>query len=91
MHAASLSSYGWGGCDVGRQGNVARAIGTRRSVAQALRSPDGLDTPLTLCGSIRLKVLKIGAQITISVRRVKIAIASSSPGQQLFRSCSQTA
>jgi hypothetical protein len=36
------------------------------------------------CGSIRLKLLKIGAQITVSVRRVKIALASSYPLQALF-------
>jgi hypothetical protein len=36
------------------------------------------------CGSIRLKLLKIGAQITISVRRVKVALASSYPLQELF-------
>ncbi len=36
------------------------------------------------CGSIRLKLLKIGAQITISVRRVKIALASSYHLQALF-------
>jgi len=31
------------------------------------------------CGSIRLKLLKIGALVTISVRRVKIAMASACP------------
>ena len=31
------------------------------------------------CGSIRLKLLKIGALVTISVRRVKIAMASGCP------------
>jgi hypothetical protein len=31
------------------------------------------------CGTIRLKLLKIGALVTISVRRVKIAIASACP------------
>jgi hypothetical protein len=36
------------------------------------------------CGTIRLKLLKIGAQITISVRRVKIAFASSYPSQSMF-------
>ena len=36
------------------------------------------------CGSIRLKLLKIGAQVTVSVRRVKIAFASSFPLQGLF-------
>jgi hypothetical protein len=36
------------------------------------------------CASIRLKLLKIGAQVTISVRRVKIALASSYPWQETF-------
>ena len=33
------------------------------------------------CGTIRLKLLKIGALVTISVRRVKIAMASAYPWQ----------
>ena len=33
------------------------------------------------CGTIRLKLLKIGAQIRISVRRIKIAMASAYPWQ----------
>jgi hypothetical protein len=33
------------------------------------------------CGTIRLKLLKIGAQVRISVRRVKIAMASAYPFQ----------
>ena len=36
------------------------------------------------CGTIRLRLLKIGAQVTVSVRRVKIALASSCPYQELF-------
>jgi Transposase DDE domain group 1 len=44
----------------------------------------GTELARATCGSIRLKLLKIGAQITISVRRVKVALASSYPGQQLF-------
>jgi hypothetical protein len=44
----------------------------------------GTELARATCGSIRLKLLKIGAQITISVRRVKIALASSYPIQQLF-------
>jgi len=36
------------------------------------------------CGTIRLKLLKIGAQIRISVRRVKIAMASACPHAQEF-------
>ena len=31
------------------------------------------------CGTIRLKLLKIGARVTLSVRRVKIAMASAYP------------
>ncbi|MFQ5566891.1 MAG: IS1380 family transposase [Paracoccaceae bacterium] len=34
------------------------------------------------CGTIRLKLLKIGAQVRLSVRRVKIAMASAYPWQQ---------
>jgi hypothetical protein len=35
-------------------------------------------------GSIRLKLLKIGARVTVSVRRVKIAMASACPHQAEF-------
>jgi hypothetical protein len=31
------------------------------------------------CGTIRLKFLKIGALVSVSVRRVKIAMASACP------------
>ena len=33
------------------------------------------------CGTIRLKLLKIGAQVRISVRRLKVAMASAYPWQ----------
>jgi hypothetical protein len=33
------------------------------------------------CGTIRLKLLKIGAQVRLSVRRLKLAMASSHPWQ----------
>lgn len=36
------------------------------------------------CGTIRLKLLKIGARVTISVRRIKIAMASACPHQRVF-------
>jgi hypothetical protein len=36
------------------------------------------------CGTIRLKILKLGARVTISVRRVKLAFASSCPDAQVF-------
>lgn len=37
------------------------------------------------CGTIRLKLLKIGAQVTKSVRRVRIALSSAFPYQEEFR------
>ncbi|MTH95446.1 hypothetical protein E1297_05580 [Roseibium sp. RKSG952] len=36
------------------------------------------------CGTIRLKLLKIGALVRVSVRRIKIAMASSRPYAQEF-------
>jgi hypothetical protein len=44
----------------------------------------GTELARATCGTIRLKLLKIGAQVTISVRRVKIAFASSYPWQRTF-------
>jgi hypothetical protein len=44
----------------------------------------GTDLARATCGSIRLKLLKIGAQVTVGVRRVKIALASSYPLQHMF-------
>ena len=38
------------------------------------------------CGTIRLKLLKIGALVRISVRRVKVAMASGHPWQRDSRS-----
>jgi hypothetical protein len=37
------------------------------------------------CGSIRLALLKIGALVTVSVRRIKFAMASGCPYQDDFR------
>lgn len=36
------------------------------------------------CGTIRLNLLKIGARVTVSVRRIKIAMASACPYQTAF-------
>ena len=36
------------------------------------------------CGTIRLTLLKLGARVTISVRRVKLAFASRCPASQVF-------
>ncbi len=53
---------------------------------QALRQHALVQTELAdaQLGTIRLKLLKLGAQIRISVRRVVIALSSSWPGQSLF-------
>jgi hypothetical protein len=36
------------------------------------------------CGTIRLKLLKIGAIVTVSVRRIKIAMASACPSKHVW-------
>jgi hypothetical protein len=36
------------------------------------------------CGTIRLKLLKLGALVQVSVRRIKIAMASACPSQDAF-------
>ena len=36
------------------------------------------------CGSLRLKLLKIGALVRISIRRIKLALASAHPHQAEF-------
>jgi hypothetical protein len=38
------------------------------------------------CGTIRLKLLKIGALVRVSVRRIKVAMASSCPVADIWRS-----
>ena len=38
-------------------------------------------------GTIRLKLLKVAAQVTVSVRRVYIQLSGAYPGQDLFRLC----
>lgn len=42
------------------------------------------------CGTIRLKLLKIGARIQVSVRRVSVSLASSHPYQHLFFHAAQS-
>ena len=44
----------------------------------------GTELAQATCGSIRSKLLKLGARVTISVRRIKIAIASACPHQADF-------
>ena len=38
-------------------------------------------------GSVRLKLLKVAAQVRVSVRRVYVQLSSAYPCQQLFRLC----
>jgi len=44
----------------------------------------GTELARATCGTIRLKLLKIGAQVTISARRVRIACASAYPSRSIF-------
>ena len=48
----------------------------------------GTELAQATCGTIRLKLLKIGALVTISVRRVKIAIASACPLRDVIAAAS---
>jgi hypothetical protein len=44
----------------------------------------GTELERATCATLRLRLLKIGAQVTISVRRVKVALATSCPSRHLF-------
>ena len=44
----------------------------------------GTELERATCGTIRLVLLKLGARVTISVRRVKLAFASSFPKADVF-------
>lgn len=44
----------------------------------------GTELAQAACGTIRLKLLKIGARVTVSVRRVKLALASACPYREVF-------
>jgi hypothetical protein len=56
------------------------------TLLHALRRIGLADTKLSRarCDTIRLKLLKIGAAVRISVRRIWISMASSFPNQELF-------
>ena len=49
----------------------------------------GTELAQATAGTIRLKLLKLGALVTISVRRVKIAIASACPLKGVFAQAHQ--
>lgn len=44
----------------------------------------GTDLERARCGTIRLRLLKLGAQVRFSVRRVVLALSLAFPLQQLF-------
>jgi hypothetical protein len=45
----------------------------------------GTELARAQCGTIRLKLLKIGAQVRIGVRRVRVSLSESFPGVELLR------
>lgn len=47
----------------------------------------GTELARATVGSVRLKLLKVAAQVRVSVRRVYVQLSSSYPGQELFRLC----
>jgi Transposase DDE domain group 1 len=44
----------------------------------------GTELARATCGTIRLKLLKIGAQVTVSARRVRVAMATACPARAVF-------
>jgi hypothetical protein len=49
----------------------------------------GTDLAQATAGSVRLKLLKVAAQVRVSVRRVYVQLSSAYPLQDLFRLCHQ--
>ncbi|MCI0349237.1 MAG: IS1380 family transposase [Acidobacteriales bacterium] len=49
----------------------------------------GTELAQATMGSVRLKLLKVAAQVTVSVRRVYVQLSSAYPRQELFRLCQQ--
>lgn len=47
----------------------------------------GTELARATAGTMRLKLLKVAAQVTVSVRRVYVQLSSAYPGQELFRLC----
>ena len=47
----------------------------------------GTELAKATVGSVRLKLLKVAAQVTVSVRRVHVQLSSAYPLQELFRLC----
>jgi len=49
----------------------------------------GTELARATVGSIRRKLLKVAAQVRVSVRRVYVQLSSAYPLKALFRSCQQ--
>jgi Transposase DDE domain group 1 len=49
----------------------------------------GTELARTSLGGVRLRLLKIAAQVEVRVRRVYVRLASACPWQRLFRQCAQ--
>jgi hypothetical protein len=47
----------------------------------------GTELARATVGSVRLRLLKVAAQVRVSVRRVYVQLSSAYPLQSLFRSC----
>jgi hypothetical protein len=47
----------------------------------------GTELAVATCGRVRLQLLKVAAQVRVSVRRVYVQLSSAYPGQELFRQC----
>jgi hypothetical protein len=47
----------------------------------------GTELAVATCQSVRVKLLKVAAQVRVSVRRVYVQLSSAYPTQELFRAC----
>ncbi len=59
-------------------GSLSALLGIRRKALKHTRPENAT------CGSIRLELLKIGARVRVSVRRILISMASAHPYQNEF-------
>ena len=47
----------------------------------------GTELARATAGTIRVQLFKLAAQVTLSVRRVRVQISAAHPRQKLFRAC----
>ncbi len=78
--------------ELSRDPLLAAVVGKREPTGAARRKPRDRNRPLAgtslahgRCDTIRLKLLKIGASVKVSVRRVRVSLAGGYPLQSLFR------